>query len=511
MASEQDRGVVRARFTPEDDPHDMRMRSAVRPADWAERVRDEYDFVAIGGGTAGLVATAGAAHLGARTLLVEKDLLGGDCLVTGCVPSKALLHAGSIARQVRNASARGIRTGQVKIDTAEVMRTLRATRATIAQTDGAERWRDRGVDVAFGRAKFTGAKTLTIDGRPIRFKRALIATGARPRIPEIPGLDEVAPLTSETVFELAELPRRIVVIGGGPIGSEISQAMARLGSEVTLVQKGAHLLSRDDPEAAELLAESLRADGVDLRLKTAVVRTRREADGNVVTLRNSDGETELGCQEVLVATGRVPNVKGIGLEEAGVAFDERGVKVDKLHRTSNRRIYAAGDVCSRLQFTHAAWAQAEYAVLNALLPVRFDVNARHIPHVTYTDPEVAHVGLSIEELARRGDGVHTLTVPITESDRARVEGETRGFARVHLRRGTDRPLAATVVGRNAGEVIAQLGLLIQQRRGLGDVAKTVYAYPTFNELVSRLADEYNFRRVTPGWRRLLRWWFARLR
>ncbi len=496
----------RESILPPGDEHNRRLRDHTHPEHWpVEPSRDRYDLVAIGGGTAGLVASAGAALLGARAALVERAFLGGDCLVTGCVPSKTLLKAAEVAHTARHADEFGVRVGEVIVDFPAVMERVRRIRGEMSVHDGAERMRKRGIDVLFGAARFTSPTTLDIDGRAVRFRRAVICTGARPTIPDIPGLREHT-LTSETLFELTELPRRLVVIGGGPIGCEMAQAMARLGSAVTLVQRGPRLLPRDDPGAADILSAVFREEGIDVRFETEVLRV--EGNPNlIVHLKSKSGTATIPADRILVATGRTPNVEGLGLEVAGVEFDNRGVKVDRRHRTTNPHMFAAGDICSGLKFTHAAYAQAEYACLNALLPFRLNVRDRVMSWVTFTDPEVAHAGVGWDELRKMTDSLDTYTQPINLNDRAQTESESCGFARIHCHKGSDKIIAATVVCRHAGEVIAGLSLAITNGLRLRHVQKTILAYPTRSELVRKIADEWKFSTLTPFTKRLVGLWF----
>lgn len=467
---------------------------------------DAYDFIAIGGGTAGLVATAGMATLGARCALIERTFTGGDCLVGGCVPSKALLHVASVAHRARTADEVGVCVGSVSVDFAAAMDYVRSTRATIAEDDSIETIQARGVDVIAGEARFESGRTLRVGDRVLRFKRAMITTGARPRIP--PAFASVQALTNESLFELTEAPDHLAIVGGGPIGCEMAQAFARLGVRVTLLQRGPRLLTNDDPEAAKLVAESLQADGVELRLNCAVDTAIRT--GGVTTLRSAEGET-IEASHVLVAVGRQPNIEALNLDAAGVESTEHGVVVDRRFRSTNRRIYAAGDVASPAKFTHAAWAQAEYAVLNAFFPVWLDVAGRTIPHATYTDPEVAHVGMPSSELQARADEFDVRHLPRTENDRARTEGETVGFTRVYLTKGSDRIVAATVVGRQAGEAIVEFADAITQRRGLSKLVGVVRPYPTRSAIVQSLAYEQATDRIAPWMKQVARWWIKLLR
>jgi pyruvate/2-oxoglutarate dehydrogenase complex dihydrolipoamide dehydrogenase (E3) component len=495
------------RLLPLDDERNRRLRDLVHPTDWPVRPSaGVYDLVAIGGGTAGLVAAGGAALLGARAALVERAYLGGDCLVTGCVPSKALIRAAAVAHEARRAAEFGIRTGPIEVDFPAVMDRVRRVRADMARHDGAEEMRQRGADVLFGTARFTGPRALDLDGVPIRFRRAVICTGGRPDVPDVPGLRENG-LTSETVFELTELPGRLLVVGGGPIGCELAQAFARLGSRVTVLQRGDRLLPRDDPDAGSLIAEVLRAEGAEVRFGTVPARVERDGAELRVVVRGPAGDEVLAADKVLVAAGRRPNLEGLNLEAAGVAADAGGVRVDWRHRTTNRRVYAAGDVCSPLRFTHAAYAQAEYACLNALLPLRLNARDRVMSWTTYTDPEVAHVGMGWAALRELKDRLDTWTAPLALNDRAQTEGETRGFARIHCRRGSDRIVAATVVARHAGEIIAPLAVAITNGWRLRHIHRTILPYPTRAEVIRKIADQWKFSTLTPGTKWLVGLWF----
>lgn len=494
-----------------DDEHNRALRALVSTKGLQPVTHDEpYDLVAIGAGTAGLVAVWGATALGASTALIERNLMGGDCLVTGCVPSKALLHAGMLAHEARRAGAFGIELGAIEVDFPAVMAQMRRTRADIGNDDSVEAFESRGVRVIGGSARFTGPQSLEVDGRAVRFKRAVIATGGRPLLPPIPGIQSVEVMTNETLFELTERPQHLLIVGGGAIGSEMAQAMCRLGTRVTLVQRAASLVPADDPEAGSVLAEVLQEEGVDVRLSATVERLAPGEGTAVRATINSGGNTEtVEASHVLVATGRRPNVEGLDLEAAGVKYGEQGILVDARMRTSNRRVMAAGDVCAVRKFTHVAIAQAEYATLNALLPVRLNADKRPIPHVTYTDPEVAHVGLSWAELQHIPHDSYRVELHV--ADRTVIEGERRGFAKVHTKKGSDKILAATVVARHGGEVIPEFGLAIRNKLGLARIADSVHAYPTRSELAFRVAYEYNSARLTPGVKRVIGWLLALLR
>jgi pyruvate/2-oxoglutarate dehydrogenase complex dihydrolipoamide dehydrogenase (E3) component len=480
---------------PADDP-DVRLREAARPSSWINpNPAGRYDFLVIGGGTAGLASAMGAAGLGARVALVERGLLGGDCLNTGCVPSKALLRSARAATDARRAPALGIRITGVEADFAAVMRRMRERRADISPHDSAERLRAAGVDVYFGDARFTGRSAVEAGGRTLTFRRAVIATGGRPAVPPIPGLAEAPYFTNETLFGLTEQPRRLAIIGAGPIGCEIAQAFARLGSEVTLVDQAAQVLPREDPDAAALIARRLSADGVTLRLGGAIAQVSSVA-GEVRLELDGSGAEPQRCERLLVAVGRTPNVEPLDLAAAGVAFDTQGIVVDDHLRTSNRRIFAAGDVCSTFKFTHAADALARVVVQNALFFGRKRASALVIPWCTYTDPEVAHVGAY--------DG-KTITIPLAEVDRAIVDEESEGFVRVHHDGG--RLLGCTVVASRAGEMIGVATHALTHGASLTELGSTIHPYPTLNNAFRAAGDAYRRTRLTPAVRRALRRYF----
>jgi pyruvate/2-oxoglutarate dehydrogenase complex dihydrolipoamide dehydrogenase (E3) component len=447
--------------------------------------------------------------------------MGGDCLNFGCVPSKALLRDARLAAEAR-AAARVGTGGEGDPDLGRVMARVRRLRAQLAPHDSAERFAGLGVDVFFGEGRFVGRDVLEVEGRRLRFARAVVATGARPAVPPLPGLAEVPYLTNESVFSLTERPARLAVLGAGPIGCELAQAFQRLGSEVTLLDRVERVLSRDDPDAAEVVRRRLVAEGVTLRLGVEVARVERLGEGVrlVLAAAGSGGAAGAGAGEVveadalLLAVGRAPNVEGLGLEAAGVRFSGRGVEVDARLRTSNPRIYASGDVASAFQFTHMADAMSRLVLANALFKGRGRVAKLVVPWCTFTDPEVAHVGMPWDEARAAGDRVRTLSVALEAVDRAVLDGETEGFARVHVasrgwKRG--RILGATMVGAHAGEAIGEMALAITAGLTMKQVGATIHPYPTQAEAWKRLADAWQRTRLTPRLARLLGWWLARAR
>jgi pyruvate/2-oxoglutarate dehydrogenase complex dihydrolipoamide dehydrogenase (E3) component len=467
-----------------------------------------YDLVVLGGGTAGLTASIGAAQQGARTLLVERDRTGGDCLWTGCVPSKALLTVAGRAQAARTGARLGVRTGEVTVDFAAAMAHVKRAIAAIAPHDAPERLRREGVEVVHGTGRFAAPDRVEVGGRIVRFRRAMIATGASPLLPPIPGLREVDPLTSNTVWDLTHLPRRLVVLGGGPIGAELGQAFARLGSQVTLVEVADGLLPRDEPEARELVAAALAADGVDVRVGTEAVRVERDDDAGTRLVVDHEGrEQAVPFDELLVALGRRPNVTDLGLDAAGVDLDERGaVAVDARLRTSNPRIYAGGDVTMLLPYTHTASTHGATVVQNALYGLRRTVDHERIPWVTFTAPEVARVGLSVAEArARFGDDARVRTAHHVDLDRAVASDETGGFATL-VGDPKGRIVGATVVGPRAGETIGEVVAWMAAGAKLSTIVRSTHAYPTWNEdlTAASLEDlQASLARIRPLTRLLL--------
>ncbi len=473
-----------------------------RPPGWSPPAsHDRYDLLVIGGGSAGLVAAYGARLFGARVALVERHRLGGDCLHTGCVPSKALLRAARAAAEARCLGDFGL-AGEVRVDFSAVMAHLRAVQAEVAAHDSAAALAAQGVHVFFGDGHFVGPDAFRVGSVTLRFRRACLATGSAPAVPDLAGAD--AALTTDTVWQMEALPRRLAVIGGGPVGCELAQAFARLGAEVQLYQRAPRLLPREDAEAAEQVRAALVADGVGVHLGVDATSLR---DG--VRL---GGDAPRPADAILVATGRRPHLTGLCLDAAGVEHGPEGVRVDRHLRTTAPRIYAAGDVAAgQPRFTHAADAHARVVLANALFYGRRRVDRLLVPHCTYTDPEVAHVGLTADQAAARGADVETLTRPLHTNDRAVLDGASAGFARVHLRAGTQQILGATLVGAHAGEIIGEVALAMRGGRGLGALRRTIHPYPTQAGVLSRLGDDAYARSLRPWLKRTLGVWleFAR--
>ena len=494
-----------------DDRFNQQLAANVHPQDWVNPIpQGRYNLVVIGGGTAGLISAIGAAGLGARVALVERDLLGGDCLNVGCVPSKALIRASRAAAALKLAPEFGLQIPDGgAMDFGAAMQRMRRLRAQISPNDSAARYRDRGVDVFLGAARFTGPHSVEAAGTRLEFRKAVVATGARAWRPPIPGLEEAEFLTNETVFSLTELPRRLAVIGGGPIGCELAQAFARFGARTTIVDKDQQVLMKEDADAATRVQQALIADGVDFKFQAIVKSVSRRGAEKVLRLSTPAGDEELVVDEILAAVGRVPNVEHLGLEEAGIAFDpRRGIEVDDRLRTTNRDVFAAGDVCSPYKFTHAADAMARIVIQNALFLGRAKASRLVVPWCTYTDPEVAHVGVSEREAERAGLRIDTFVQELHEVDRAVLDGETAGFVKVHVKQGTDRIVGGTIVAAHAGEMIAELALAMTNRLGLAAVGRTIHPYPTQSEALKRVADAWSRTRLTPLVKRLFDRWLA---
>ncbi len=495
------------------DEHNARLRANTHPLDWHNPTpRNPYNLVVIGAGTAGLVAAAGAAALGARVALIEKHLMGGDCLNYGCVPSKGLIRCATARADVRDAGNYGIEvTGKPSVNFSAVMERMRRLRAALSDHDSVGRFTAMGVDVFLGLGRFTGPRTVEVGGTSLTFAKAVIATGSRPAVPSVLGLEEAGYLTNETVFNVTERPARLGVIGGGPVGCELAQTFQRLGSQVVLVHRGAHVLNKEDADAGEIVQQALCGDGVQLILGATLLTVERRGETKVLRYRDDTGQTsELAVDTLLVATGRLPNVEELGLEAAAVVFDPRtGIQVDDRLRTSNRRIFAAGDVCSRYRFTHAADFLARIVLANALFMGRQKASALTIPWCTYTDPQIAHVGITEQQAVAQGIPLDTFMLPLAEVDRAVLDGQTEGFAKVHAKKGTDTILGATVVARHAGEMIGIYTMAMTHGLGLAALAKVIQPYPTQAEAIRKTADLYNQTRLTIRVKQLLAaclWW-----
>ena len=493
------------------DAYDAELLANVRPADWTNpQPAPSYNLVVIGAGTAGLVAAAGAAALGAKVALVERNFMGGDCLNFGCVPSKALLRSAHFYTDLRLAPRfTGSAPVASEADFAAVMERMRRLRAIISHHDSAQRFQGLGVDVFLGDAAFVDRRTVEVAGATLNFKKAVVATGTSAARPPIEGLEATGYLTNETVFSLTERPRRLLVIGGGPLGCELAQAFARLGCEVIIAGREPYFLPGEERDAAEILANALRRDGIEVRLNTEVTSVTHRGGEKHVRLVNDHQEATVAVDEILVGVGRVPNVEGLNLEAAGVEYDhEHGVLVDDYLQTSNRRIYAAGDVALERKFTHMADATARIVIQNALFWGRKRLSSLTIPWCTYTDPEIAHVGIYVKDAQEQNFPIKTFTVPMSDVDRAVLDGEQEGFVKIHVREGTDTILGATIVARHAGEMINEISLAMVAGIGLKTVSQVIHSYPTQAEAIRKAGDAYNRTRLSPFLKALSSRWLA---
>ena len=483
----------------------------VHPRYWKNpKPGGRYNLVVIGAGTAGLVTAAGAAGLGARVALIEKAFMGGDCLNVGCVPSKAMIRSSRVLSEVQEAGKLGVTIpAAAEVDFAAVMKRMREVRARISYNDSVQRFTNLGIDVYLGEGRFAGPDAVEVDGGVLHFRRAVIATGARAAAPPIEGLESAGYFTNETIFSLTEAPPRLAVIGGGAIGVELAQAFRRLGSEVVLLEMMPRLLEPEDTDAVEVLERSLLREGVRVITRCRVRGVQEREGGKVIGFDARSGSAEITVDEILVAAGRAPNVEGLNLDEVGVRYDAvKGVHVNDRLQTSNRRIYAAGDVAIDAKFTHAADFAARIVIQNALFMGRKKLSALTIPWCTYTDPEIARVGLSERAAYERRMPIDVYKRPFEELDRALIDGEKEGFVKILTKRGSDEIVGATIVARHAGEMIGELAMAMTYRIGLGKIAGVIHPYPTQAEAIRQLGDVYNRSRLTPFVARLFRRWLS---
>lgn len=503
--------VLEAPLVQPRDEHNEKLVRNVHPPDWENpEPAPSYNLVVIGAGSGGLVTAIGAAGLGARVALVEKHLLGGDCLNVGCVPSKCLIRSARTLADVRDADDFGIEVPDgFKADFPRVMERMRRLRAEISRHDSAERFTNLGVDVFLGEGRFVNGSEISVDGKTLRFKKAVIATGGRPGAPPIRGLEETGFLTNETVFSLTELPRRLAIIGAGPLGCELAQAFGRFGSKVSLLEAQDQILTREDPDAADIVQKAFVQEGIELVLGCKILEIKKNGSEKVVVFEGEGECPELPVDDILVAAGRSPNVEELNLEAVGVEYDGRtGVKITQRLQTTNPRIYAVGDVCFPYKFTHTADAMARMVIQNALFFGRKKTDDLIIPWCTYTDPEIAHVGMYERDAREKGIEVDTYLQPLKDVDRAVADGEREGFVKVHVRKGSDKILGATIVARHAGEMISEITLAMKNGVGLGKISSVIHPYPTQAEAIRKLGDAYSRTRLTPLVKGLFERWLA---
>ncbi|MEM8945369.1 MAG: mercuric reductase [Planctomycetota bacterium] len=496
------------------DEYNQQLESHVHPPEWTNPVSDQaYHLVVIGAGTAGLVTAAGAAALGARVALVEQELMGGDCLNVGCVPSKGVIRAARVAATVRDADAFGIHPCETRVDFASAMQRMRRLRAKISPADSARRFSQLGVDVYFGQGSFLDDGTLAVAAKDgpsstLKFSKAVIATGARASAPPIEGLATVAYLTNENLFSLTELPQRFAIVGSGPIGSEMAQSFARFGSEVFLFEQADRILTREDADAAAVVQKEFERDGIHLMLNSNDIKVSPADEGRIrISVTRVGRPEEVVVDKLLIAVGRAPNTAGLNLESVNVAHDRTGVSVNENLQTTNPRIYAAGDICSRYKFTHAADFMARIVIQNALFALgpfgKKKASDLIIPWATYTSPEIAHVGMYQHDAEKEGIEIDTYIQQLADVDRAILEGQDQGFVKIHTRKGTDEILGATIVAENAGDLISEITVAMTHKIGLGRIAATIHPYPTQAEAIRKLGDQFNRTKLTSTSLRLL--------
>ncbi len=505
-----------------DDEYNRMLVDNVHPSTWVNPdPTGRYNIVVIGAGTAGLITAVVAAGLGAKVALIERHLMGGDCLNVGCVPSKGVIRAARAWSDLKHAEEFGLHIPSgVRYDFGAVMARMRKLRARISQNDSAHRYKSLGVDVYIGNARFADTETVEVAGsagnRTVKFAKAAICTGARAAVPSVPGLLEFGYRTNETIFSLTELPSRLAVIGAGPIGCELAQAFARFGSRVYLIEAMHGILPNEDRDAAHIVHESMLRDGVQLLCCGKDLDVTKTDGGKQLTVDSHGQQYDVTVDEILVGVGRAPNVEGLGLETVGVEYDKTGVKVNGRLQTTNSRIFAAGDICSKYKFTHAADAMAQIVIQNALFPHPFglayaNVDSLIMPWCTFTEPEIAHVGLYEADAKANGLEVETYTFRLDEVDRAILDGEDEGFARVHIQKGSDKILGATIVAAHAGDMINEFSVLMKAGAGAKTIAGTIHPYPTQAEVNKRVVNLWRKAHFTPRTKALLMRLFAWMR
>jgi pyruvate/2-oxoglutarate dehydrogenase complex dihydrolipoamide dehydrogenase (E3) component len=471
-----------------------------------------YNVVVIGAGTAGLVTAAGTAGLGGRVALIERNKMGGDCLNFGCVPSKALISSARLIQQIRESEKWGLDRQSPQFAFEKIFERMRSRRAKIAPNDSQERFESLGVDVFRGEARFVSPHEVEVNGKKLRAKNFVIATGSRATIPEIEGIESVPYFTNETIFdELKEKPESMIMLGGGPIGCELGQAFARLGVKIDIVQSGPQLLPPEDVDVAKFMQKRFAAEGINLRLN-ATANAVSMRDGKIV-LQFREGDP-ISADAILIAVGRTPNLRALNLEAAEVDYDEDSVLANDYLQTSQPHIYVAGDITNRLKFTHTADFTARIVVRNILLPIQFlrqKVDWSVVPWCTYTDPEVAHVGLGEKESKQKNVDYDLFVVPLEDVDRAVVESEEMGFAKILVAKGSGKILGAIIVGPHAGDLLHEFVLAMNVKIGLGKISSMIHAYPTFAELARKAGDKYNKTRLIPGAKKIFSWLYRRQR
>lgn len=494
------------------DDYNQQLISSVHPSDWVNpHPQKLYDLVVIGAGTAGLVVTAGVAglNLGLKIALIEKHLMGGDCLNFGCIPSKAMIRSARVIGEFFQSEKLGIKFTEKVINFAEVMARMRRIRANISYHDSAERFRNLGVDVFFGSASFLPQNIVEVEGQKLHYKKAVIATGTRAFIPDINGLEDVDFYTNETIFSLTDLPSSLAIFGGGAIASELGQVFQRFGTKVTIFHKYDTILNKEEEEAREIIKNTLIKEGVNIVLDAQILQVELTETGKKIDYISRGIKSSIIVSEILVSSGRKPNIEGLNLDKIGVEYDDlKGVKVNDYLQTTNKKIYAVGDVCLADKFTHTADASARIVIKNALFSPFGLGKAKFsnlvIPRVTYTDPEVAHVGKTPSQLEVEGIDFHTINIPMTRVDRALTDGKTEGFIKIYHKTGSDKILGATIVASHAGEMISEITCAMVHNIGLNGLSSVIHAYPTQAEVIRKTADAYRRTLLTPQSRQLLK-------
>jgi len=456
----------------------------------------EYDAIVIGGGAAGLTAAGIAANFGAKTMMIEKNKLGGDCTWNGCVPSKTLIKAASVIHNAKESSKYGINLSISDVDLSRVMKHVDGVRNEVYEdADRPEIFEEMGIEVVIGHATFSDSHTLKVqlqDGkeRSVTSKYFFICTGSTPFVPPIPGLDSVNYLTNESLFEINSIPKSMSIIGAGPIGCEMAQSFARLGLDVSVLDMADRILANDDPELTEILKESLEDEGVTFELNAGIEKVESAEDNVRISYTKNEDSHVITSESLLVATGRRPNVEGLNLEAAGINYSKKGIEVNKSGRASQSHIYAAGDVTGQFNFSHMSEHTAKTAVTKALLKVPMSIDEKHLPWVTFTDPELGHVGATEADLNSQGMSFETYRFPFSKIDRAITDGNTRGLIKIYAKKWSGKILGASVVGAHAGEMISQYALAMKNGVSLRDFADTIHPYPSYGLGARRAADQW---------------------
>ncbi len=497
-----------------DDDYNQELVANVHPADWVNpKPTGRYNIVVIGAGTAGLITAGIAASLGAKVALIEKHLMGGDCLNVGCVPSKGVVRAARAWADLRKAAEFGLHIPVgVTYDFGAVMARMRKLRARISRNDSVQRYTKLGVDVYIGSGRFLSFDTVQVEGsagnRTLTFAKAAVCTGAKAAVPDTPGLQDAGYLTNETVFSLTKLPQRLGVIGAGRIGCELAQSFARFGSQVYLIEAAHGILPNEDRDAAGIVEQQMLRDGVKLRCCAKYLKVEKLEGGKRLTVDSHGQQYDVIVDEILVGIGRIPNVERNGLEKAGVSYDKNGIRVNTRLQSTNPKIFAAGDVCSRYKFTHAADAMAQIVIQNALFPHPLglgyaNIESLNMPWCTFTEPEIAHVGVYEKDAKEKGIEVETYTHKLDQVDRAILDGEDEGFARVHLKKGTDKILGATIVAAHAGDMISEFSVAMRAGGGAKMIAGTIHPYPTQAEVNKKVVNLRRKAHFSQGTKNLL--------